>query len=655
MRAWLVLVRREIHEKRSLLLAASGAGLAVVVVQLTGLELQIRDGISAGLLMAFPFAIAIGAGASAISSDVHERRLGFYFSRPVSGVSIGAAKLFAAMALPLLATALASACAAAAYPDALAIGNVLMAFATVPVVLGTHLLVSWYRSASRLLFLDLACASALVLGFAGGGSFMLEAGAERAALQALPGLAALVVSCLIVASVVQVAAGRTDPSRSHIALSASLWPMLGLVAGATAVIVSWMLAVSPSEVYDADLGLPAAPTGDLVLVAGDGNGRAGFAPDFLLDARSGAFQQLRFPGGWSGPWTRDYVTYAADGTPLWLEWMEVASQPALGWLVRLWDEDVWFDLERRSAAHTIVVARSGLGAPTRIPLEDRLRLGDGEELGITSVTPRASKVLLSRYPDRTLLAIDATSGRLISSLKVSEGSSWATFVNDDVVRVYQESPQAHAPRLTVSEWNPQTGSLLERLRLDAEWREVRPDWRRLTTRVRTWLGERVLVVDERRARYLVYDLGSPQRPVLSAPFAPPNVVALLRDGSLASVQLAHSGWVLEKATAGDWDPTRHRLDLEPGLKVRRLIELPRGRLLLSAIGAGGQFTLFCVAEDGTIAWREEGLTPGSEWSWPGLGRHVQHQWPRFFSDQEGALVEFDPETRRRRVLITPSQ
>ena len=49
----------------------------------------------------FPIALAIGLGASVIGEDLAERRLGFYFSRPLSGWAIWASKNLAAILITL--------------------------------------------------------------------------------------------------------------------------------------------------------------------------------------------------------------------------------------------------------------------------------------------------------------------------------------------------------------------------------------------------------------------------------------------------------------------------------------------------------------------------------------------------------------------------
>src|SRR5262245_48144682 len=101
---------REMRERRFFLPTALVAGLAPLllwVMASPGSGLRLTAEVAALVLMfAFPTAVGISLGASVLGRDLAERRLGFYFARPLRGSSIWGGKMLAAMLLTLLTTAL---------------------------------------------------------------------------------------------------------------------------------------------------------------------------------------------------------------------------------------------------------------------------------------------------------------------------------------------------------------------------------------------------------------------------------------------------------------------------------------------------------------------------------------------------------------------
>ena len=58
-----------------------------------------RSGVALGLALIVSLVLAMALGGSVIARDLGERRLGFYFARPISGGAIWAGKLAAAAVL----------------------------------------------------------------------------------------------------------------------------------------------------------------------------------------------------------------------------------------------------------------------------------------------------------------------------------------------------------------------------------------------------------------------------------------------------------------------------------------------------------------------------------------------------------------------------
>ncbi|HEV2063603.1 MAG TPA: hypothetical protein VGS00_03535, partial [Thermoanaerobaculia bacterium] len=89
MRGFLAVARREIEEKRFVFAAAAAASLIPFAIPLVrGLHgtaaTEARDWTTAILAGTFLLGLGVVLGGSVISRDLVDRRIGFYFSRPLS-------------------------------------------------------------------------------------------------------------------------------------------------------------------------------------------------------------------------------------------------------------------------------------------------------------------------------------------------------------------------------------------------------------------------------------------------------------------------------------------------------------------------------------------------------------------------------------------
>lgn len=278
----LTIARREIEERAFVLVAAIAAALVPFVVlavpHTTGAD---RAGAIAaiGFLVAvgFTWGLALVLGVTLIGRELSERRLSFYFSRPVSGAAIWFGKLIGATAvlvasflivhaIPLtlgggewktMATETRSVVAS----GVLAIGFALMLIA--------HIVSTWARSHSPLLALDfagvltfiaVATASIVALAFAGARSAAFE-------------IAAVLLIALVVAvlggGAWQLARGRVDARRSHRALSTFVWTTLGIAVVVAGAWTAWVLGASPRNLTTAFGGFQQ---GNIVRVEGVARG-----------------------------------------------------------------------------------------------------------------------------------------------------------------------------------------------------------------------------------------------------------------------------------------------------------------------------------------------------------------------------------------------
>lgn len=302
MRGFAAVFGRELSEHRMLPLLALGLGIVSLAAPwLPGVprasSVEARSALVLALALGLSAVSAIFLGGSVISRDLAERRLGFYFGRPLAGWEIWAGKMVAAVALTLGSTLL------VLLPTALldgvpgpqslglsvAVTSLLLlalGLLLVELVLLSHAGGVILRARSAWVALDLAGAG--VFAILGWTTFrrLLFAGAALPARWALLALAASVLVGLLAAGAVQVIDGRTDPRRAHRALSITLWGMLlagGLAAQGYA---RWVLAAAPEDLGPVQR-VETSP-GSWIGVCG-WDARRRFEPCYLVDVPTGRF------------------------------------------------------------------------------------------------------------------------------------------------------------------------------------------------------------------------------------------------------------------------------------------------------------------------------------------------------------------------------
>ncbi len=237
----LAVAAREIAERRLLFLVAFVAGLLPLGFPLVPvLHHNPREARSVAVLLvaaAIIVALPLVLGATILVSDIAQKRLTFYFSRPLPAASIWAGKLLGALAITLGCAFL------AVMPVFLADGErafssdtgglgsrgafVLALPGVLLLLLLAHVVASIARLKSAWIALDFILAVIFTVAIAlsiralFSGDFW-----ERYAWW----LTAALIGILLVASYVQVADGRTDARRSHGALSATLWGLTAVLA-----------------------------------------------------------------------------------------------------------------------------------------------------------------------------------------------------------------------------------------------------------------------------------------------------------------------------------------------------------------------------------------------------------------------------------------
>ena len=250
MTGFVAVARREIVEHRAVFLAALAAGFipfaAPAVRGLSGADAAEVRGLAAMFVAtAFAVGLALLLGSSVIARDLSARRLGFYFSRPLSSEAIWEGKLAGASILVLGAASLALLPALFVSPRLLAAWALLpMGLLILPIA---HALSVLFRSRSPRLALDF-----LLAGLAAG----IVAIAARALTGEMVGQAVewgLTVFGVIVwigflaAGIVSMAHGRVDIRAAHASLSTVLWTVALSGALLFAGLATWVLSAGPSD------------------------------------------------------------------------------------------------------------------------------------------------------------------------------------------------------------------------------------------------------------------------------------------------------------------------------------------------------------------------------------------------------------------------
>jgi hypothetical protein len=254
--------------------------------------------------------IAAALGASTVVRDLSERRMSFYFTKPIGAATLWLGKASASLAISF-------ACAAIiAVPAYLAsrrhwvlhwLGDVqplvALAIAMIVIFFVAHVASSVIRSRSPLLALDFLFAI-----LAGGAVYLMllplfGGMAADLALRFVIALAIALLVVLAIAPVWQLANGRSDIRRSHVALMRFLWPAVAVVLLIAGGFVAWVVKVSPEDV---DVMFVEQPrSGSQVLLMGNARNRMDYHAAFQIDRATGTYRRVSSPLWWNGDFSDD--------------------------------------------------------------------------------------------------------------------------------------------------------------------------------------------------------------------------------------------------------------------------------------------------------------------------------------------------------------
>ncbi|HEY4594610.1 MAG TPA: hypothetical protein VIJ61_19485 [Thermoanaerobaculia bacterium] len=507
MRGFAAILRREIFERRLLGLLTPALGLIAVLLPLVpgfrpgGVAVaDLQGGLALVLALVLTVILALFLGGSIVAGDLAERRLGFYFSRPLSGWAIWAGKMAAALALIFGGGILVLA------PAALLGGNLnlegIWGVGNVISVTGASLIAAWatflllvlaathavsviVRARSPWALLDLA-ALAVVAGLVWGTlrRMKLEGLLPRSTFLAwgdLPsigawmelGLLAAILLALFLAGALQVVRGRTDLRRAHRVLFQGLWGMLLAAILLFVGFTAWVLAAGPGDLLGFS-GVAAAPGGRWLAFDGPAARRPGYNPSFLYDLDSGRVVHARFG------LLPNFSAFDRIGTPK-------VGFSADG------RRAVWLEYDGVTFDSPVTVLRMDLDRPGSQPVRTAISFRYAPS-GF-ALSPDGRRIAVYDWEGRlTVASID--DGRLLAAARYESASTSPrlVFAGPDRLRIYELHPSDANPLLRVG-----TPSTIFELDLTANAPQPRRigELPAMTGGIRDWslspAGDRILV------------------------------------------------------------------------------------------------------------------------------------------------------------------
>jgi hypothetical protein len=303
MRDALVIAAREFEEKRFVAYAA----LAFAILPFLVGVIPMVNGKSPGstivmmaVVLATGFTIGLGVitGASFIGRDLSDGRMSFYFSRPVGSMSIWFGKLAAGIVLIVGCFGVIAAPArffGPAWRDTWSLtfsqlaGTVLTI--AVALFLIAHVIGTIARSRSPLIVADFA--AAVICGVSI--RLLLLPLFRGFAINLINGLLITLAIALVVAIIGggawQLARGRTDRRRSHLALSQFLWSTMAIALILAAGFVAWVVSAKPSDLTGA--ARVSYVTGSPFLaISGQARNRGDYNAAYLIDVVDGSSRNI---------------------------------------------------------------------------------------------------------------------------------------------------------------------------------------------------------------------------------------------------------------------------------------------------------------------------------------------------------------------------
>lgn len=431
MRNVIALAQREILDRRRFVMAGlllGGMTLVLPLLPFGGATRTsysgTRDVTAAMIAAGLAQVVAISMGLSVIARDVVERRMSFYFARPLSGLEIWGGKMLGALLLSL-------ACGVAVLVPATLMGGGLFALpkinaeyfptsssgatvagaislAAIALVL-THPLSIALRSRSRWLILDVVAWSASGLAVMLLSAKLASRGVTQfdSLLMGFYSLTFLIAAVL--GGALQVVLGRTDLVRGHRAMSIALW---SIVAGSVLAAGSYVFWVDSARPRDFDLvnARSISADGEWAVVEGSRRFGRGHPIMYLVNTRDGRHVRANSRRWGSIPTVSIDSSHAA--------WIEPRS---------------FFGMNER-----YVAVRTSLRDERLRPVETDITMQEEPQ---STISPDGAR-LATIGTSSTLVVSDLVTGKTVAAIRIpasGELKPWRVrliFLDRDRIRIY---------------------------------------------------------------------------------------------------------------------------------------------------------------------------------------------------------------------------
>ncbi len=656
MRAFAAVFTREVFARRLVFPVALAAGFVPIIGSLMygwstpdAAEGRVLVGFVAATALSAAFALLLGA--SVIVGETAEKRISFFFARPIPAAAIWGGKILAAVFITLASALITFTPAWLTGPGWArgfwgyhpGLGETLLGALALAVllVLGSHAVVTIGRLRSPWVALDLLLAPALVILTAislrsllrNSSADYFDAGVKPVTA-ALTVLAAAFFLALILASFVQVAEGRTDARRAHGAFSVVLFGIFGTAVALVGGYAWWCDSARAADLESVVGAVETAPRGPWL--AAGGSLRAGRGSgSFVFDAVGG--RSLRLHGL--------NVAFSQDGT------RAARGEARFGFFERKDNRSDIFVADLATGHAIPTGLETGGWAPLALsPSGRRLAVRDGQSLAAYDVSDAANPKQLAAFP-------------------VPDSSSGFAFIDEDTIRLFPRFYNAAnrkdiaPPALEVAELSLPSKKSLVTGRFD---RETLP-YLRLSADGRYFVGTRRMTEDPHGRQVLTLHDGRTGALVatLAEDLRAPQVRLLTENRiAVAGIAGASARVVFFEGEKG-WGAPARSVELGPTKQVVLGGEIAPGRVAValgdlqrnppSSASKWAWKVALVDAATGTVSPGPDGLVPADRFGWwlsPVLPpADAGSPASLLFLDASGRLVRLDPATGAQTVLL----
>jgi ABC-type transport system involved in multi-copper enzyme maturation permease subunit len=551
MRHLLAIARRDLTERTFVFLTAVVLAVLPLILprQMMGVRsfsyTDVVTTIGAIVAVGFTLGLALVLGVTMIGRDLSEKRLSFYFSKPLSASAIWFGKLGAAIVtLAVCFTVLffpsylvGTTSWHRSWNVELPVAFAIVGGAALVLLLFGHVFGTMFRSKSPLVVLDLALMVAAVFAAIEIIGPLLEGFAGDLATRVTFVLFGALMLILLACGAWQLAHGRADRKQNHFALSRFLWVSLAIVLVVAGLFTAWVVNVSPNDMKSVDVTQPQQGTWGFLF--GETKHRMDYHALFVYDLATGNAVRLHGIRSWfSSGFSRDGRTIAYLKLP-----------------------------DYRAPEGELYTMQLGANAT---PQDTRITLSRGSEFAFSDDSARIATI----DGNGVATVYQLASKKALGSVRVPQVARTRRrffFVNPDLLRIYIQFPQY--PTLNVAEHGIDIYEFDLRTRTLAHTAQLRMQAKRTGMTVSPD-GTRALILIDNDSSSSARLVDARTGALISeAPAAGLMHTTLLADGSVA---------LLTKNGAQEWtfDTNGRQIPLGKAQQMFFVRELAGGRMVI---------------------------------------------------------------------------